>query len=592
MFITFENESDLMDLLEIDSLDIQTEDQLIDEESLEYPSLQVYIIDAFNKRQKYKENDVFEEIIFIDPRIFLNLNEYLNNQDRKHAIKQLKNAIKNNLSLAKTYKEYKYYKTLLQIMNSDHFNNSAPTSLTEIYFIKELDTLTEKFNETLTNKNYKMAEFLMLNHWQRFKLKQFSKKLNENDQFFNLPIQIKLKIIKYNRLCSKVLEFLFEHHKEEGTLPDFKELLFKIKRKLGNTAITLSGGGTFSLFHIGILVNLFDMNKLPQFVSGCSGGAIVASIFAVFLSHENQYENIKKLLARIIDKEQKFDIFGETSLMEGFVNLIYNGSFFADTKRLQQTLINFLGERTTFNDVHSKEKMALNISVSGNTPSSATKEFLLNFNNSPDVLLWSCVTSSCSLPLIFPPHMIYSRNNNAMKNKSSPNGNNNFLKVWNGNNNKFLDGSMLQDLPIKKLSEMFNIDNVIASQVNPHIFPILHIQNYLNKKRLQKRNGNSYVRWLLSVLEYFYTEIIHWLSLLRFTSIENIFKQNYYGDMTVLPSWSLLFHMNKLLANPDGDFILYLIVLGIKQFWFYSGDFMEFQLFLEFELDSWIEKCE
>ena len=592
MFITFENESDLMDLLEIDSLDIQTEDQLIDEESLEYPSLQVYIIDAFNKRQKHKENDVFKEIIFIDPRIFLNLNEYLNNQDRKHAIKQLKNAIKNNLSLAKTYKEYKYYKTLLQIMNSDHFNNSAPTSLTEIYFIKELDTLTEKFNETLINKNYKMAEFLMLNHWQRFKLKQFSKKLNENDQFFNLPIQIKLKIIKYNRLCSKVLEFLFEHHKEEGTLPDFKELLFKIKRKLGNTAITLSGGGTFSLFHIGILVNLFDMNKLPQFVSGCSGGAIVASIFAVFLSHENQYENIKKLLARIIDKEQKFDIFGETSLMEGLVNLIYNGSFFADTKRLQQTLINFLGERTTFNDVHAKEKMVLNISVSGNTSSSATKEFLLNFNNSPDVLLWSCVTSSCSLPLIFPPHMIYSRNNNPMKNKSSPNGNNNFLKVWNGNNNKFLDGSMLQDLPIKKLSEMFNIDNVIASQVNPHIFPILHIQNYLNKKRLQKRNGNSYVRWLLSVLEYFYTEIIHWLSLLRFTSIENIFKQNYYGDMTVLPSWSLLFYMNKLLANPDGDFILYLIVLGIKQFWFYSGDFMEFQLFLEFELDSWIEKCE
>lgn len=582
MFITFDDEADLFDLLEITSLDIKPEDQFRDETLQTSPSLQVFLVEEYNRRNNINKEHL-KELESIEPRIFLNLNDYVAQEDKKqHSIKNLKKSINNNLSLAKTYREYKYYKTLLQITQTEQTNlNTA--SLTEIYFIKELDTLTEKFNNAISEKNHQVAEFLILNHWQRFKLKQLSKKLNDNDQFFNLPIQIKIRIIRYNRLCSKVLDFLYTYHKSQDTLLHFKELLFKVKKKLGNTAITLSGGGTFALFHIGILVNLFDMGKLPKFVSGCSGGAIVAAIFAVYLSHPNKYENVKRLLERVIHKEQKFDIFGETSLMEGIVGLLYNGSFFPDTKQLQQTLINFLGERTTFNDVYSQGMMVLNISVSGNTTSSATNEFLLNFNNSPDVLLWSCVTSSCSLPLIFPPHMIYSRINN--------NKNNNFLKVWNGNNNKFLDGSMLQDLPIKKMSEMFNIDNVIASQVNPHIFPILHLQNYLNKKRLQKRNGNTYVQWLLASLEYLYTEIIHWLALLRFTSIENIFKQNYYGDMTVLPSWSLLFHMNKLLANPNGDFILYLIVLGIKQFWFYSGDFLEYQLFLEFEVDSWLQKC-
>lgn len=141
---------------------------------------------------------------------------------------------------------------------------------------------------------------------------------------------------------------------------------------------------------------------------------------------------------------------------------------------------------------------------------------------------------------------------------------------------------------------MFNIDNVIASQVNPHIFPVLHIQNFLNKKRLQRGNGkgNTLLRWILYSLEYIYTEITHWLAVLRFTAVANIFKQNYYGDMTVLPSWSLLLKMNKLLTNPTGDFILYLIIMGIKQFWEYSGDYLEYQLFLEFEVNSYLDKIE
>ncbi|KAL6936589.1 hypothetical protein ACO0R3_000188 [Hanseniaspora guilliermondii] len=597
MFVTFDNSQDLLDLLHIDSFESANDPDLFEYsiDNRNIPSFQVFLIDQYNKRHDLKPND---NVVPIDVSIFVDLNKHLASMGfqerslhRKNYLKSLRSNIVTNLKSVKTYRGYYFYKTLLQILDMDESKSSMTyemneSYLSEFFFANDLDTMIYQFQEALSNQDVQRLEYLILNHWQRYKLKQFSKRLSKNDQFFNLPIEIKVKLNQFNKTCSLALRFLYNFHKENQSLSDYKTLLLRVKKKLGNTAITLSGGGTFALFHVGILVNLFDLNKLPKFVSGCSGGAIVAAIFAKYLStsEETPYSNIKMLLSTIIKQDLKFEIFDQSE--SGILNLLLNHSYFKDTKLLQNTLIDFLGEYTTFGDIFEKSGMVLNISVSGgNTASFTAKEFLLNYNNSPNVLLWSSVTSSCSLPAIFPPHMIYSKT--VSNNLPS-------LKVWSGNNQKFLDGSMLQDLPIKKLSEMFNIDNVIASQVNPHIFPVLHIQNFLNKKRLQRGNGkgNTLLRWILYFLEYIYTEITHWLAVLRFTAVANIFKQNYYGDMTVLPNWSLLLKMNKLLTNPTGDFILYLIIMGIKQFWEYSGDYLEYQLFLEFEVNSYLDKIE
>lgn len=597
MFVTFHNPQDLLDLLHIDSFESVNDPDLFEysTDNKNTPSFQVFLIDEYNRRHDLKPQD---KAVPIDVSIFTDLNKHLaslgypeRSLHRKNYLKSLRSNIVTNLKTVKTYRGYYYYKTLLQILDMDQSKSVITyemneSYLSEFFFAKDLDTMIHQFQEALSNQDVPRLEYLILNHWQRYKLKQFSNRLTKNDQFFNLPIEIKVKLNQFNKTCSATLEFLYEYHRGKHSLQKYKTLLLRVKKKLGNTAITLSGGGTFALFHIGILVNLFDLNKLPKFVSGCSGGAIVAAIFAKYLAtcDETPYNNIKMLLSTIIKHDLKFDIFDQNE--SGILNLLLNHSYFKDTRPLQNTLIGFLGEYTTFGDIFERSGMVLNISVSGgNTASFTAKEFLLNYNNSPNVLLWSSVTSSCSLPAIFPPHMIYSRT--VLNNVSS-------LKVWSGNNQKFLDGSMLQDLPIKKLSEMFNIDNVIASQVNPHIFPVLHIQNFLNKKRLQRGNGkgNTLLRWILYSLEYIYTEITHWLAVLRFTAVANIFKQNYYGDMTVLPSWSLLLKMNKLLTNPTGDFILYLIIMGIKQFWEYSGDYLEYQLFLEFEVNSYLDKIE
>jgi TAG lipase / steryl ester hydrolase / phospholipase A2 / LPA acyltransferase len=44
---------------------------------------------------------------------------------------------------------------------------------------------------------------------------------------------------------------------------------------------------------------------------------------------------------------------------------------------------------------------------------------------------------------------------------------------WNANPQRWIDGSVDNDLPMAKLSELFNVNHFIVSQVNPHIVPFL-----------------------------------------------------------------------------------------------------------------------
>jgi TAG lipase / steryl ester hydrolase / phospholipase A2 / LPA acyltransferase len=44
---------------------------------------------------------------------------------------------------------------------------------------------------------------------------------------------------------------------------------------------------------------------------------------------------------------------------------------------------------------------------------------------------------------------------------------------WNASPQRWIDGSVDNDLPMAKLSELFNVNHFIVSQVNPHIVPFL-----------------------------------------------------------------------------------------------------------------------
>ena len=50
---------------------------------------------------------------------------------------------------------------------------------------------------------------------------------------------------------------------------------------------------------------------------------------------------------------------------------------------------------------------------------------------------------------------------------------------------RWRDGSLEEDLPMRSLSETFNVNYFLVSQTNPHIVPLLNL-----KKRVNRKLGN------------------------------------------------------------------------------------------------------
>lgn len=342
-------------------------------------------------------------------------------------------------------------------------------------------------------------------------------------------------------------------------------MLIQTRKNIGRTALVLSGGSTFGIFHIGVLTTLFEANLLPRIISGSSAGSIVASILCC---HNN--EETFELLSTITTK--KFNIFDvvdcDTSQIQGsFKKVLYYlghwikyGTIF-DIEGLQDTMIGFLGD-LTFREAYNRTGKILNITVSPASVHEQTR--LLNYLTAPNCLIWSAVCASCSVPGIFPSCSVYEKNPKT-----------NEIHEWNNDESmKYVDGSVDNDLPITRLLEMFNVDHIIAVQVNPHVVPILRVS--VSNIGGQVENDLIYkMKHLLNnVYDFVSCEAIHYLQLLNeldvYKNLSNkmisILSQNYSGDITIIPEYKMSDFVN-LFENPDTEFMLDFICRGAKVSW-------------------------
>lgn len=109
----------------------------------------------------------------------------------------------------------------------------------------------------------------------------------------------------------------------------------------------------------------------------------------------------------------------------------------------------------------------MNITTTGQGPYDSCK--LLNYLTAPNVVIWSAVCASCALPYIFGPMELYCKDEYGQIKLYMPEGK--FLNVKSNSkvsiDKKFVDGSISADVPTQYLSEMFNVNCFIVSQVNP-----------------------------------------------------------------------------------------------------------------------------
>lgn len=258
------------------------------------------------------------------------------------------------------------------------------------------------------------------------------KRLGENVAHLSNPLELKLK-----------MDF-------------FKEL----RHSLGNTALLLSGGGSLGVYHIGVLKALFENGLLPRIIAGSSAGSIMAAIACC--GSEDQWPKLLRLdginvhmLEEAVPEEQKGSWFYPLGKK---ISRLFNHGVVFDGEILKKSLRDNIGDITFLEAYHSTNRV-LNVAVSSSSMYDMPR--LLNYITSPNVLVWSAVVASCALPALYESAPLLAKDHN---------GN---VVPWNATGDRWIDGSVENDLPMNRLSELFNVNHFIVSQVNPHIYPFV-----------------------------------------------------------------------------------------------------------------------
>ncbi|KAI0421874.1 acyl transferase/acyl hydrolase/lysophospholipase [Xylaria grammica] len=339
---------------------------------------------------------------------------------------------------------------------------------------------------------------------------------------------------------------------------DLLDGMLYARQSFGRSALLLSGGGTFGMTHIGVLKALFEAKLLPRIISGASAGSIVCAVFCAKTDDE---------IPQVIREFPHGDlaVFEEHGNEDGLIDhlrrLLTEGSW-SDIKHLTRVMRELLGD-ITFQEAYNRTRRICNICVS--TASIYELPRLLNYVTAPNVMIWSAVAASCSVPLVFSAGALLVKN--PLTGEHSP---------WNPTPQVWIDGSVDNDLPMTRLSEMFNVNHFIVSQVNPHVVPFL----VKDDMPCPSPNGHHSViykeefDWLHTMTSLAKTEALHRMQFMAeigvfpnlVSKLRSILSQKYAGDINILPAIGV-FDLPKILRNPTAEFMTRSCLLGERATW-------------------------
>lgn len=339
---------------------------------------------------------------------------------------------------------------------------------------------------------------------------------------------------------------------------DVYEQLLSARQAFGRSALLLSGGGTLGMNHIGVLKTLFEARLLPRIISGASAGSIVAAVLCTKTDDE-----IPTVLREFCYGD--LDVFEREGEEENVLKKVFRfctkGALF-DISNLVRVMKDLLGDMT-FQEAYNRTRRILNIGVS--TASLYELPRLLNYITAPNVMIWSAVATSCSVPFIFSPAQLLA--------KDPRTG----LEVpWDQSPQRWIDGSVDNDLPMMRLAEMFNVNHFIVSQVNPHVVPFLERDEEIAAYEPQNSKfalaaGPS---WLRTVANLAKGEALHRMHVLTelgvfpttISKVRSVLSQRYSGDITILPEVSYT-QFPRVLKNPTTDFMSSAMLSGETATW-------------------------
>lgn len=340
---------------------------------------------------------------------------------------------------------------------------------------------------------------------------------------------------------------------------DTKDILEQVvyaRQAFGRSALLLSGGATFGMNHVGVLKALFEARLLPRIISGASAGSIVCAVLCTRTDEE-----IPAVLKDFPYGD--LSVFEEDGNEDGLLDRI--GRFLTqgawiDMKHLIRVMKKLLGD-ITFQEAYNRTRRVLNICVSSESIYELPR--LLNYVTAPNVMIWSAVAASCSVPFLFSAAHLLVKNPVTGEHL-----------LWNPAPQRWIDGSVDNDLPMTRLAEMFNVNFCIVSQTNPHVVPFLAKDDTTLSHTGQSASSTASRDWLYVLTKLAKAEALHRMQVLAelgifpnlVTKARSVLSQKYSGDITILPRINYR-DFPRMLKNPTPEFLVQACLCGERATW-------------------------
>jgi len=330
----------------------------------------------------------------------------------------------------------------------------------------------------------------------------------------------------------------------EQSIPNMSEkhklqLFIHAQRVYGCSALVLSGGASFGIYHLGVAKALWEQGLLPKVLVGSSMGSIVA--------------------AGICNRsDAELDVFFKTlhgmhlhALQWRTLREMKQHGSAMDEQQLLEHIVANVGS-ATFAEAFAKSGRTLNITVSPTRVHQ--KPRILTHLTSPDALIEYGALASCAVPLLYPAVALKARGADGQH-------------VPYMSTEKWIDGALHSDIPRERLARLHNINQIIVSQANPHVIPFTTHKN--------KRGVIAFGKQVLStVIHTGSAEVLdlsrHFFDRTPLRSVVSqahaIASQNYLGDINIQFPFSLAAY-RKVIANPTEQDLLDYIRMGEQATW-------------------------
>ena len=348
----------------------------------------------------------------------------------------------------------------------------------------------------------------------------------------------KVLIEQYIDEIDEALRILAELPDEVIPVQQKLDFFYRSNVCYGRSALMLSGGGVLGFLHVGVVTELLRHGLLPRVISGSSAGSIVAATLGAYTDEEMQRLDFIRML-----ESGGNDTAG---LIRRWLIGVGDRFTAENTEQLIAATIPDL----TFAEAYAKTGRQISITVAPAEPHQRSR--LLNAVSSPNVYLRSAAMASCAIPGVFPPVMLQAKNERGEAQPYLP------ARRW-------VDGSVADDLPAKRLSRLFSTNHYIVSMVNPVARAFLPREEA--RPRPVRRAASSLGIGIGREMLNFYRGIAkrygdNWPKFnMMLHGVHALLDQEYSGDINIVPKFRLQNPL-KLISQPSTEELRVLVNEG------------------------------